>query len=129
MFQELLGLLLGNGVLSENSEWPVLVFSLGCFITGGAVTFLDYVLFLLYKTSVLKLNHKDFLIVRNILLWSVGSFFGGLIGAGFGIFQTNRIACITVGVGWPLILPRLMKNISDEIKEEVQSETKEERNP
>jgi hypothetical protein len=56
---------------------------------------------------------------RAVVLWSLGAGLGGFLGSGASIVQMTRYACITVGVGWPLILPRLIDSFT---KEEDQQE-------
>ena len=122
----LLHLLVGEeGNLPEGLAYPNAVFSAGCFWAGFMTVILDYLLFLNNRSSVLKLNHSGFRIFKNLFIWSFGPLFGGLLGSGFGIFQTNRIACIAVGIGWTMILPRLLADISEDLQEEVQKPTSE----
>jgi hypothetical protein len=48
------------------------------------------------------------------VLWGFGAGVGGFLGSAASIVQLTRSACIGVGVGWPLILPRLIDSFKQE---------------
>jgi hypothetical protein len=72
---------------------------------------LDFTLFIVRRRSFFDLRYGAGAreTVRLVLLWGLGAGIGGFFGASGNIIQTNRLACISVAVGWPLILPRLIE--------------------
>ena len=59
-----------------------------------------------------------------IFFWGIGAGFGGFVGCISSIFQLSLSACAVAGIGWPLVLPRLLAASTTD--EENQIKTKEE---
>lgn len=111
----LMELLFGDsGQLTGYKGPKVLVFAVASTFTAFVVVLLDRVIFSVRGRSLFKLSYGKSLsgTARLITLWSVGAGLGGLLGSQASIVQMTRYACITVGVGWPLILPRLIESIT-----------------
>ncbi|EJS0370837.1 TPA: hypothetical protein ACPJ06_003296 [Vibrio diabolicus] len=70
------------------------------------------------KTSSLKLTYSGYGAIIVVALWGVGAGLAGLLGAGAGIFEVSRTACIFVGAGWPVVLPRLLASATNELSTE-----------
>ena len=122
-----LDLLFGNtGQLPGNAEFKPLSFAIASSGMGLVIVLLDVVAFLTLRRSYLKLAHGFPKSIRLAILWGVGAGLGGFLGAGFEVLQLNRLACVTVGVSWPLILPRVIKSAGEdelqqkEIEEEAE---------
>jgi hypothetical protein len=116
-------LILGDGHLStEFKGSAILVFGVGSALFGLAAVVLDFILFSVRKRSIFELNYGERAgnVVRLVCLWGLGAGVGGFLGAAAGILQLTRAACIGVGVGWPLILPRLIDSFRRQQEEEQQ---------
>jgi hypothetical protein len=97
----------------------ILVFTVGSAITGLLVMILDWIGFSLWGRSFFGMgytNRKTTL--RLLALWGIGAGIGGYFGSSADIFQLTRTGCIGVSVGWPLILPRLIKLFGDKEDEQ-----------
>lgn len=92
---------------------------------GALVVLLDILIFYTLQKSPLKLTHKDFNSLGVVLLWGFGAGTGSLLGAAAGILQINRSACLVAGLGWPLILPRLIDSSALGEDEDVQESEEE----
>ena len=111
----------------SGNKFPVLaVFSASSAVMGVIVVVLDWLIVMSGKKSALNLAHRGPNTIWLVMLWGMGAGLGGFLGASFGILQLNRVTCITAGVAWPLILPRLVKTISIESEEEIEEEEEEE---
>lgn len=94
----------------------ILIFSIGSALMGLVAVVLDWVLYSVKGRSVFDLSYGGGYItaIRLIVLWGVGAGIGGFLGSAAGILQITRAACIGVGVGWPLVLPRLIDSFTKE---------------
>ena len=94
----------------------ILLFSIGSALMGLAAVVLDWVLYSVRGRSVFDLSYGRKLTTagRLVLLWGVGAGIGGFLGGAASILQITRSACIGVGVGWPLVLPRLIDSFTNE---------------
>ena len=93
----------------------VLVFGVGSALMGLIAVFLDWILFSVRGRSIFDLSYGEGFnrkAVSLILKWGIGAGVGGFLGAAASILQLTRGACIGVGVGWPLILPRLIDSFT-----------------
>lgn len=115
-----------TGEYSGENPPALAVFSASSAVVGIIVVVLDWLLVMSGKESALNLAHRGANSIWLIMLWGMGAGLGGFLGAGFGILQLNRVACITTSVAWPLILPRLVKTISIESGEDSEDEEEEE---
>ncbi len=123
-WQALWELMLGNtGRVSDSYHGSaILVFTAGSALMGVVAVLLDSVVFLVRRHSFFSLTYSRPLnAVRLICLWGVGAGFGGFLGSAGSIVQFTRAACIGVGVGWPLILPRLIDSFTREQQEDKQT--------
>jgi hypothetical protein len=126
IISQALGLLFdSDGELADDVACKPLIFAISSSIMGLVVVILDVLAFYVAGRSYLKLRHGFPLTLLLILVWGIGAGLGGLLGGAFGIFQLNRIASVVAGVGWPLILPRVIKNVSEK-GESLQDEEEEE---
>lgn len=101
----------------------ILVFALGSALMGLIAVLLDLVVFSVRGRSFFNLSYvgpRDTL--RLVCLWGIGAGVGGFLGAAASIFLVTRGACIGVGIGWPLILPRLIDSFAREKDEQTQEE-------
>jgi hypothetical protein len=75
---------------------------------------LDRVIYEVKGKSVLDLSYGKgaWNTIRLLFVWSLGAGLGGFLGAEADIFKLTRLATISVGVGWPLILPRLLDSLT-----------------
>ncbi len=87
-----------------------LVFATASAFMGLMVVALDLIIFLLQRKSVLKLTYQGYRTVLVLVLWGIGAGLVGLLGGAFKIFQLTLQASVSVGVAWPVILPRLIKS-------------------
>ncbi|EMI4517035.1 hypothetical protein V6560_004666 [Vibrio parahaemolyticus] len=109
-----------EGVYLGAEELTMLAFAIASAIYGLLVVSLDFLIVkTLNKASILALSYIGYRSFGMFVMWGLGSGIGGLLGAGFGIFEVNRTACIFVGVGWPLILPRLLSSANNELSTET----------
>lgn len=116
-------LILGDGRLSpEFKGSAILVFGVGSALFGLIAVVLDLILFSVRKRSIFELHYggKFTTALRLVCLWGLGAGVGGFLGGAAGILQLTRAACIGVGVGWPLILPRLIDSFTRRQQEEEQ---------
>lgn len=108
-----------KGIYAGNAELTLLAFATASALFGFCIVILDIIsVKFLEKSSFLKLSYAGANAVIMFFVWGMGSGIGGLIGAGVGIFEVNRAACIFVGVGWPFILPRLLSSSKSELSKE-----------
>ncbi|HGZ7315134.1 TPA: hypothetical protein ACOL2D_004570 [Vibrio parahaemolyticus] len=108
-----------KGTYTGAEETTMIAFASASAIYGLLVVFLDFlVVKTLNKPSLLTLSYVGYKAFGMFAMWGVGSGIGGLLGAGFGIFEINRTACIFVGVGWPLILPRILSTADSGLSKE-----------
>src|SRR5262249_16989655 len=100
----------------------VLVFAAGCGIMGLTAVVLDWILFTVRGRSIFGLSYGQHfgITFRLLFLWGVGAGVGGFLGSAANILQLSRGACIGAGVGWPLILPRLIDSFTREEHEDHQ---------
>lgn len=105
-------------------EFGYLIFGVASAFIGLIVVIFDSILWSVRRRSLLGLSYSGVKIFVVWGLWGVGAGIGGFMGGIINIFQMNLQACASVGIGWPLILPRIFE--STMATEETQSETKEE---
>ena len=112
-----------SGEISGQDDLLLAVFAMSSAFMGVLVVLLDIILFYSTQNSALNLTHKGAKSLLFILLWGLGAGIGSFLGAAGGILQINRAACLTAGIGWPLILPRLIeKSTADEDEGEQDEE-------
>lgn len=114
-----------DGTYKGSGFYPLLIFSVASGIMGCFIVLLDWLTFQSNRGSALKLIYRGGNVLWLILLWGAGAGLGGFIGASFGVLELNRAACITIGIGWPFILPRIIKSVEaeDEDFEDYQEES------
>jgi len=100
---------------SYAGSW-VLVFAVGCAIMGFVAVVLDRIVYEVRGRSVFHLTYGGGILKTCWLLalWGLGAGVGGFLGSAANIVQYTRAACIGVGVGWPLILPRLIDSFTSD---------------
>lgn len=105
---------------STNNENPILVFAVACAIIGAIAVILDFLLFYLRGSSLLKLKHG-----KNtfffLFAWSIGALIIGWIGQMANIFVVSISSSVIVGFTWPVIFTKLL-----EIKAEDENSNEEE---
>jgi hypothetical protein len=94
----------------------ILVFAVGSALMGLIAVLLDLVVFSVRGRSFFNLSYGGRITntMRLVCLWGIGAGVGGFLGAAASVFLVTRGACIGVGVGWPLILPRLIDSFARE---------------
>lgn len=115
-------LILGSGQIPKTFLGSgVLVFAAGSAVMGGVTIILDWILFKVRARSVFGFGYGEHLwgSLQLFLFWGVGAGIGGFLGSAANILQPIRAACIGVGVGWPLILPRLIDSFTREAEQRV----------
>jgi hypothetical protein len=111
--------------LMGDSTEKHMIFATSAAVVGLVIVILDCLYFVIKKKSLLLLNYKG--VGRSvfvIVFWSFAAGLVGLIGGVISILQENLQACFAVGIGWPVIFPRIIA--SGESREETQVATKEE---
>ena len=121
----LFDLMLRFEVLSpEKSKYAHLVFVVSCGIFGLLAVGADLFLFLIRKKSVLNLKHG----LRNTLLfavaWCLGAMIIGFFGQITAVFQVSVLACLTVGLTWPVLFTKMLEEIG-EAQEPIQPHSSE----
>ncbi len=111
-------LILGStGQIKEpyKGSW-VLVFAVGCASMGLIAVILDRIVYEVRGKSIFHLSYGGGILKTCWLLalWGLGAGVGGFLGSAASIVQFTRSACIGVGVGWPLILPRLIDSFTSD---------------
>ncbi|CAK1839655.1 conserved hypothetical protein [Vibrio crassostreae] len=101
---------------ATNKSYTLIEFGIASSIYGLLIVLLDFCTSKgTNRASSLKLTYKGWGAIGMIILWGIGAGIGGLMGSGAGIFEISRTACIFVGAGWPLILPRLISSANQEL--------------
>ncbi|PMN69686.1 hypothetical protein [Enterovibrio norvegicus] len=104
---------------STHEKYTVIEFAIVSSVYGLLIVLLDFCATKgACRPSTLKLSYAGYKTFFIIFLWGLGAGIAGLFGAGAGIFEISRTACIFVGVGWPLVLPRLLAASSKDISTE-----------
>jgi hypothetical protein len=62
-------------------------------------------------------------VLRLICLWGLGSGVGGFLASAASIVQFTRAACIGIGVGWPLVLPKLIDSFTRDEAYQIPADT------
>lgn len=91
-----------------------LYFAATCAFLGLIVVILDWVIYSLQGKSLLKLKWRWPGGLGLCLLWGVGAGLGGYIGAILSVVQLNIQSSMSVGVGWPALLPRFLQSFETE---------------
>ncbi|MEQ2351968.1 hypothetical protein HG263_12160 [Pseudoalteromonas sp. JBTF-M23] len=118
---ELLELAMDLAILgdSEHQSYTPIVFACSSAFYGILMVLLDFCTCkATQKPSFLKLSYSGLASISMIFLWGVGAGLAGLLGTGVGIFEISRTACIFVGAGWPVVLPRLIASANSELSTE-----------
>lgn len=102
-----------KGRLPDNYQGSgIIIFALASSLMSVSVLILDFILFSIQENgrSIFNVSYgNQFIdIIRLILIWSIGAGIGAYIGVAANIFQITRESCLSVAVGWPFILPRLI---------------------
>jgi hypothetical protein len=99
------------------------VFVIGCSIMGVIVITADW---LTYRAnngkqkSLFSLKYTDWKkILSNYLLWGMGSAVLAYTSFALGMFQCSYLACATIAITWPALLPRIIKQLNKEKAEEA----------
>ena len=115
-------LMLGNlGRVPPSYEgFGILVFAMGSALMGLIAVILDWIAFSVRRRSFFNLIYGKTAgnTIRLWCLWGLGAGVGGYLGSAVSIVELTRAACIGVGVGWPLILPRLIDSFIRDAKDE-----------
>ena len=114
-------LIFGDGTTlstSAHHRSDLLIFAVGCAFMGITVVLLDWIVFSVQKKSILQLSYTSaWGTTRLFLLWGIGAGLGGFLGSAANILTLSRLGCISVGVAWPLILPRLVNTLDDDVEQ------------
>ena len=103
----------------ESQKYTGIVFALASSFYGLLIVMLDFCTSkAAQKNSFLKLSYSGFKGLGMLALWGVGAGLAGLLGTGAGIFEISRTACIFVGAGWPVVLPRLLASANNDLSTE-----------
>jgi hypothetical protein len=103
----------------------ILVFAVGCAMMGSIAVLLDWILFTVRGRSFFGLTYgRSFAVcLRLVCLWGLGSGVGGFLASAASVVQFTRAACIGIGVGWPLILPKLIDSFTRDEAYQMPAET------
>jgi len=103
----------------ESQNYTPVIFALAASLYGLLIVALDFcTIKATQKSSFLKLSYSGWNTLTMILMWGSGAGLAALIGVGVGIFEISRTACIFVGAGWPVILPRILASANNELSTE-----------
>lgn len=92
------------------------VFGCICFLLGNVVVLVDICFSWLMKFSFLKIRYvKRFDWLKAMFCWSICAGFIGMLGALLNMYTMSLQAAAFVGVQWPIICARIVKNISSGI--------------
>lgn len=105
-----------SGVTDDQQKVNLGVFATAAAIVGSGIVIIDLLAFYLYEKSYLNLRHSFPKSLGLIVMWGLGSGLGAFIGAAAKILQTTLIGCVTIGVSWPFLLPRLINALNDEFR-------------
>jgi len=98
----------------------LLVFAMGSAMMGLLAVVLDWAMVSVgrNRASLFGLSYGEGLgrTIRFAIVWGLGAGLGGFLGAATDILQFSRGACFGVGVGWPLILPRLIDSFTESLE-------------
>ncbi len=98
-----------EGRIPEGTELILLVFASGAAFMGLVVVILDWGAHTLTGgRSYLHLSYGGWKTPWMLLIWGIGAGIGGFIGAAANVLEIQRAACLTAGISWPLILPRII---------------------
>lgn len=104
---------------ATSEKYTLIEFGIAAGFYGLLIVLLDYCTTkAANKSSTLKLSYNGMGAIGVIFLWGIGAGLGGLLGAGAGVFEISRTACIFVGAGWPVVLPRLLASANSELSTE-----------
>ena len=106
--------------LGDKGPAATLSFILVCMFMGCLIVSLDWLLYSATGKSALKLVHGGRNSLRFLVLWGLGAGVGGYLGAATEILKLSLQGSIAAGVGWTLVLPRLISSARSEIEEEEQ---------
>lgn len=97
-----------------------LVFVTGCALMGLVIITADWLSFAVSgkgerSKSILSLKYAERnKIILNYLLWGIGSAIFAYITYGLGMVQCSFISCATIAIGWPTLLPRIIKKLGEQ---------------
>jgi len=93
-------------------QWvQIIEFGAGCGLMGFLVFLVDAISFKVgHSTSLLRITYRE----RNgfilLVLWTAGAALVGGIGTYIGIVQFTKSAVLAVGVGWPVLLSKIVQS-------------------
>jgi hypothetical protein len=113
-------LIVGDGKFDTYTGYAIPVFAVGCGVMGLAVLVLDRLLYSLQGKSILDLNYGSQVATtaRLFCIWGLGAALGGYFSAAVEAAQFTRAACFAIGIGWPLVLPRLIASAAKKKEDE-----------
>ena len=106
-----------EGRIPEGAPAPLLVFATSAAIMGLLVVLLDWLTAAAKGRSFLGVRWGGGSALRMVVLWGIGAGVGGFMAVAADILQTGRLACVTIGVAWPLVLPRLIDSTGEDEEE------------
>lgn len=109
-----------DGQIPAGTELTLLVFAAGASFMGVVVVVLDWMSHQVRGHSFLRLSYGGAKTLRMLAFWGLGAGVGGFVGAAANVFEVQRVACLTAGISWPLVLPRVVA-ASEEDEQEEQS--------
>ncbi|MCX9500216.1 hypothetical protein [Vibrio cholerae] len=118
---ETIKLALDLALLGETSHqnYTVITFGLASALFGLLIVILDFCTTKsLDKNSYLKLSYTGLKGIGVFFMWGMGAGIAGMVGAAADIFEISRTACVFVGAGWPVVLPRLLASANQELSSE-----------
>ncbi len=102
------------------SAYPVVPFALAAALIGMLAVVGDYLLYTLTSNSVLKLTYQGKNFLLFLVVWGAGAGIVALLGAWIDILKISKIACVSAGLAWPILLPRIVASASRREEEEQQ---------
>lgn len=111
--------------LGDKGPAATVSFILVCMLMGCLIVLLDWLLYRATGKSALKLVYGGGNTLRFFVFWGLGAGIGGYLGAATDILKLSLQGSIAAGVGWTLVLPRLMTSAKAEIEEEQPDSTEE----
>ncbi|WP_317898916.1 hypothetical protein [Aurantibacillus circumpalustris] len=95
----------------------IAVFSVGCIIMGAVIITADFIYYMVAngddKKSLFSFKYENKKIFVIYLFWAGGSGIIAYVATSIGMFKCSIIACVTIAVTWPTILPKIIKKLNE----------------
>ena len=122
MLEGLLILLLALDEVPQDQKYLSVVFAVGYAILGTLVLVADFSYWMIKRLgsaepsvqSLLGLSHGLLPTPLYFVAWGLGALVIGYFSYVANIFQVRVIACVAVGVSWPIVFAELLKRFQQQ---------------